>query len=158
MKNKHFKLPILVLSFLLLGCDDSETIIIESVYPEKLVGYWEHVSSKHGFQEGSENSGQTVFHDEAIFQLELHENKSFIFSRFNEDCITGPKFEYVEDEFGYKSVDFFFDCEIEWQGELVFKINADIVGYDNFDVLIFSYLNTIENCNEFCTTTFQRVP
>lgn len=149
---------ILLFSSVLFSCNDDDVVVIENKYPDKIIGEWLHVSSQFRYPDDAEESGlYNVYHDEPIYQLNLRDNGSFEFNRFNGECFTGNAYEYILDDLGYPYIQFNFDCEFEWQEESVNSMVVEVVGIEDFNVLILSYNNNINDCIEFCGSAFQRV-
>lgn len=159
MKPVQFLLLLIVIP--LLSCEEDVSIIISSddYTNADFIGNWIHVSSNHRYPEESEQTGlYTEFVDDPVFELEIFEDRTFLFNRYNEYCVEGKRYEYFKDDLGYSFIRFDFNCDFEWQGEEVNTLIAELIIYpDRKDVLILSHSLNYESCESYCSTAYLKV-
>lgn len=122
-------------------------------YSEKIIGTWQQDRTFNLVDATRNPAAYDWFYVEDGFALSLFEDRSFIYTKFGA-CTSG---NYVYDSVLHK-IEFFFDCEVEFDGEMVNKIIEDLEQDNKQNNKLTLYPRRINSqCEINCASIFRRI-
>lgn len=151
LKGKMFVM--IILSIILFSCETENTNTKTIEYSSKIIGKWKQIKA---FNIEDDTKTPVSYNWEEInkgFTLQLNEDNSFEYTKF-ENCITGKYFFNNE----LSSIEFDFDCEIDFYGNLVTKITESFAEEPTENNLLYlMHKQDLNGCEENCNSILERI-
>lgn len=140
-------------SVFLFSCSSDDSLPKTFEYSNKIIGEWEQVSTFNILDASATPPTYDWFDVEDGFILKLYEDGTFEYTKY-EDCATG---EYFFDT-SLAKIEFHFDCEIDFYGELVTKLTESFAEDPSQDTQLFlMHAFGPENCEKECNSILERI-
>ena len=151
LHSKSVLTSLIIASFLISCFGDEQPETFD--YSEKIIGTWQQDRTFNLVDATRNPAAYDWFDVEDGFILSLFEDRSFIYTKFG-TCTSG---NYVYDSILHK-IEFFFDCEVEFQGEMLDKIIEDLEQDNKQNNKLTLFPRRVKSqCEVNCAYIFKRI-
>jgi hypothetical protein len=153
IKLKERMCLVLILSSILFSCETENINTGNIEYSRNIIGKWKQVKA---FNLEDDSKTPASYNWEEVnngFTLQLNEDKSFVYTKF-ENCSTGKYFFNKE----LSNIEFDFDCEIDFYGNLVTNITESFAeDLTESNLLFLMHKQNPNGCDENCNSILERI-